>query len=312
MDITEINPVEYGGAIAHVAAAQLFQILTASENMEGPAAVNWFGGEEGQDDAAATVLLLAEYVTKRGAGGERLWIWGSINGLIVEGVPESQQFGDAPLYRRLAFDMFASVCLRSFEQLTTLQEAEFAARQLEQRDNPPIRLEDSIFEPTGSMFEIEKHAGQFLDDLAAADARRAEVADTALPDIPASPAAADRGIRQSLPGQLHFETPMSIGAMAPAGEANEEEATDQGQEAGDQAGADPDGANEVREGNAGDGTGGQDPGNDGSVPAPGENAEAGKQVAQPANAQLGGSDGGSKPESTRKNVKKPPRRRGRK
>eukprot|EP01031_Cornospumella_fuschlensis_P004140 gene4140-5181_t len=108
MDITEINPIEYGGAIAHVAAAQLFQILTASENMEGPSAVNWFGGEEGQDDAAATVLLLAEYVTKRGAGGERLWIWGSINGLIVEGVPESRQFGDAPLYRRLAFDMFAS------------------------------------------------------------------------------------------------------------------------------------------------------------------------------------------------------------
>lgn len=241
MDITEINAIEYGGAIAHVAAAQLFQILTVSENMEGPAAVNWFGGEGDYHDAAATVLLLAEYVAKRSAGGERLWIWGGINGLVVIDVPESRQFADVPLARRLAFDMFASVCLRSFEQLTTLQEAEFAARQLEQRENPPIKLEDSIFEPTGSLGELETHGAQFVADAAAADARRAEGVDQV--DEQSAPTDAD-------PSDPPPPT-MSIGAAAPAtGEANEEEAADQGQEAGGEAAPDPDTQGSVPDGDA--------------------------------------------------------------
>lgn len=289
MDINEINAIEYGGAIAHVAAAQLFQILTVSENMEGPAAVNWFGGEEGPDDGAATVLLLAEYVTKRGAGGERLWIWGSINGLIVVDVPESKQFANVALARRLAFDMFASVCLRSFEQLTTLQEAELAARHLEQQENPPIKLEDSIFEPTGSLGELEKHAPEFFELQAKADEARAQGDQV--------DQAQDAGDQPKTPPPA-----MSIGAAA--GEANEEEIADQGQEAGGATDADPDGATEVRDGDAGNGTGGQDPGNNGAGAEAGKDAEAGKQVAQPANAQSGQPDGGSKSTSSRQNVKK--------
>lgn len=306
MDITEINAIEYGGAIAHVAAAQLFQILTASENMDGPAAVNWFGGQEGQrDGGAATVLLLAEYVTKRAAGGEQLWIWGEITGLIVEGVPESQQFGDVALARRLAFGMFASVCHRSFEQLTTLQEAELAARQLEQRDNPPIALEDSIFEPTGSLGELEKHAPEFFALQAKADEARIQLDDQV--------EQADR--EQDAGAQPDALPAMSIGAAAPAtGEANEEAPADQGSEAGDQAGEDPERAAEVRDGNADLGASGRgDPAAAGSgddaASTSGEVAEAGDQVAQPADAEAGGADGrAGSAEAAAAEVLKPDRR----
>ncbi len=298
MDITEINAIEYGGAIAHVAAAQLFQILTASENMEGPAAVNWFGGEHGpQEDAAATVLLLAEYVTKRGSGGERLWIWGSVNGLVVVDVPASRQFADVVLARRLAFDMFASVCLRSFEQLTTLQEAEFAARQLEQRDNPPIALDDSIFEPTGSLGELEKHAPEFFALQAKADEARAQ-----------GSADDDQVVEQLAGADSNTPPPMSIGAAAPAtGEAHEEEIADQGSKAGGQAGEDPDRAKEIRDSDAGNGAGGQSAGNDGAASSTGENAKVGGAVAKPTDAQSRKSDDGRKSQ-----VRKPQRHNRRK
>lgn len=296
MDIMQINAIEYGGAIAHVAAAQLFQILSSTENMDGVQAVNWFGGVPG-DGAEGDILLLAEYVVTHGAGGERLWIWGGITSLIVEGMPDSKLYADVDLPRRFAFDMFAAVCLQAYQQLTGIQQAELARAAIDVQVIPPLKIEDSIFEPTGSLGELEKHSEQFLKDLAAADQAPAEP-DQVEEEQPTTFTAA--GAPPTVPAT------MSIGAAAPAtGDANEEETTDQGQEAGNQAGADPDGSKEVRDGNADDGAGGQAAGNDGSVSETGEDAEAGKQVEKPADALSGQSDGGSDASSSTDEVKKP-------
>ncbi|MEY9718801.1 hypothetical protein [Sinorhizobium fredii] len=311
MNIMQINAIEYGGAIAHVAAAQLFSFLAASDEegtgrkwLPGGDGSDWFGGGEENEDPAQDILLLAEYAATHGASGERLWIWGCITGLIVTDVPLGQRFADAPLARRFAFDMFASICVQAYQQLTGIQQVELARAAIEQQDNPPIALEDSIFEPTGSMGELEKHSEQFLKDLAAADQARADQAELEqLVDQEQSED--DAGAGDPAPS---IPATMSIGAAAPAtGGPHEEETADQGQEAGDQAGADPDGSKEVREGNADDGTGGQAAGNDGPSAAAGEDAEAGEQVEKPADALAGQPDGGSEPPSASSEVKKPAR-----
>jgi hypothetical protein len=302
MNIMQINAIEYGGAIAHVAAAQLYSFLAVAEeegtvgkSLPGGDGSNWFGGGEDNDDPAQDILLLAEYAATHGASGERLWIWGGITGLVVDDIPKSQRFADAPMARRFAFDMFASVCLQAYQQLTAIQHAEFGRAQLEQRENPPIKLEDSIFEPTGSLGEVEKHSEQFLRDLASADQARAEA--DQVDELPA-PTETDPSVSILIPT-------MSIGAAAPAtGEANEEETAGQGQKAGDEAGADPDRSAEVRTANADHGTGGNAAGNDGSAAAAGEISEAGNQVAQPADACAGEPDGGGEPVDK---VKKPAR-----
>lgn len=306
MNIMQINAIEYGGAIAHVAAAQLYSFLaaTAEEGAVGrwlPSrdGSNWFGGGEDNDDPEQDILLLAEYAATHGASGERLWIWGCITGLIMEDVPDGQRFADAPLARRFAFDMFASICVQAYQQLTGIQQAEISRAALEQRENPPIALEDSIFEPTGSLGDLEKHSEQFLKDLATADQAPAEP-DQVEEELPAAEPGA--GTPPAIPAT------MSIGAGAPAtGETNEEKTADQGQEAGGQAGADPDGSEEVRDGNAYDGAGGQAPRNDGSASAAGEDAEAGGQVEKPSNALSGEPDGSGEPSVTGDVVKKPAR-----
>ncbi len=303
MNIMQINAIEYGGAIAHVAAAQLYSFLaaTAEEGAVGrwlPSGdgSDWFGGGEDNDDPAQDVLLLAEYAATHGASGERLWIWGCITGLIMKDVPAGQRFADAPLARRFAFDMFASICVQAYQQLTGIQQAEISRAALTQRENPPIALEDSIFEPTTSLGELEKHSEQFLKDLATAD------------QAPAEP---DQVEELPVPTETDPSVPlptMTIGAAAPAtGEPNEEKTADQGQEAGGQAGADPDGSEEVRDGNADDGARGQAPGNDGSAAAAGEDGEAGNQVAEPTNALAGEPDGSSEPSTSGDVVRKPAR-----
>ncbi|ASY69373.1 hypothetical protein [Sinorhizobium fredii] len=307
MNIMQINAIEYGGAIAHVAAAQLYSFLaaTAEEGAVGrwlPSGdgSDWFGGGEDNDDPAQDVLLLAEYAATHGASGERLWIWGCITGLIMKDVPTGQRFADAPLARRFAFDMFASICVQAYQQLTGIQQAEISLAALEQRENPPIALEDSIFEPTTSLGELEKHSEQFLKDLAVADQARVD-GDELEEETPAE---IETGAKAAAP---IAPATMSIGAAAPQGEADEEKTADQGQEAGDQAGADPDGSKEVRDGNADDGAGGQASRNDGSASEAGEDIEAGKQVEKPADALSGQSDGSGDASSTTDAVKKPAR-----
>lgn len=241
------------------------------------------------------MLLLAEYAATHGASGERLWIWGCITGLVTDDVPIGQRFADAPLARRFAFDMFASICVQAYQQLTGIQQAEINRAALEQRENPPIALEDSIFEPTASLGELNKHSEQFLKDLAAI-AEKAEA--DQVEELPA-PVETDPSV--PLPT-------MSIGAAAPAtGEANEEETAGTGQEAGAEAGAEPDGSTEVRAADADHGAGGNAAGNDGSAAAPGQVSEAGDQVAEPADALAGQSDGGSEPSGSIDEVKKPAR-----
>lgn len=303
MNIMQINAIEYGGAIAHVAAAQLYSFLAATEEegatgrwLPGRDGSDWFGGGEDNDAPEQDVLLLAEYAATHGASGERLWIWGCITGLITQDVPIGQRFADAPIARRFAFDMFASICVQAYQQLTTIQQAEVDQAAIAQQKNPPIALEDSIFEPTASLGELEKHSEQFLKDLATADQARAEEAEQ-VEELPA-PVETDPSVPLPIPA-------MSIGAAAPAtGEANEEETAGQGQEAGTEAGADPDGSAEVRTADADHGAGGNAAGNDGSAAAAGEVSEAGDQVAQSADAGAGEPDGGSKPLDE---VKKPAR-----
>lgn len=264
MDIMEINPVEFGGAVAHVAAGQVFQILSSTETRDGPQSIDWYGGGDDNDDIPTDIMLFADYVGQTAAGGERLWRWGVISGLVLVGVPASQDYADVPPSRRWAFDMFAAICLQGFTQMLTLQNEEKARQALlaQAEINQPIAIEDSIFEPEGSLGELDKHAPAFFAQVAEGDALRA--------------AAEEAAARVEAENTASQPKPMNIGAMTPGGEANEEVPAGPGQETGNEAAADPDGALP-----------------DGTVPA-GEPVAASAQGVQsgvlPADAEAGVSD----------------------
>jgi hypothetical protein len=235
MDIMEINPIEFGGAVAHIAAGQVFQILSSTENMAGPQSIDWYGsGDQDNNDVATDIMLFADYVAQTAAGGERLWRWGVINGLIMTDVPDGHDYSAVPASRRWAFDMFATISLQGFTQMLTLQNEEKGRLALEAmaNTNQPLALEDSIFEPEGSLGELEKHAPEFFAQVAEGDALRLAAEEASL--LVEQENAAAQGIAT-----------MSIGAMAPGGEANEEVPAETGSEAGGAAAADPDGSEQV-------------------------------------------------------------------
>lgn len=277
MDIMEINPIEFGGAVAHIAAGQVFQILSSTETMGAPQSIDWYGsGDQDNNDVATDIMLLADYVAQTAASGERLWRWGVINGLIMADVPDGHNYNDVPASRRWAFDMFATISLQGFTQMLTLQNEEKARLALEAiaETSQSLALEDSIFEPEGSLGELEKHAPAFFAQVAEGDALRAAAEEAAV-------------LVEAENAHSHDRTdltPFSIGAMTPGGEANEKVPADPGQETGAEAAANPNGT--VPDGNVPAAGGG-----DGSQHASGEDElPVGGSAVPTTNAQTGVSD----------------------
>lgn len=237
IDLEEIDAVEYAASIGHAAAGQLFYVLSGQpKGFRG----DWIGCNFSEEEELhQRVYELANYVAERDAGGARLWQKARIDGVIVEDMPESLQFVDAPLPRQWAFDMFATVSLHAYLQVSRTQKEARAAAAIAAQSSQPLKIEDSIFEREGKLDDMEPHSRQFLQDEAAADrvAKEAEAA------------ALEAGQKEP---SLSIGGAIEDGAAAPAlsvgmqqGQQNAQDIADQGQEAGGEEKPDPDAQGDV-------------------------------------------------------------------
>ncbi|MFK0330895.1 hypothetical protein ACIQUB_07205 [Rhizobium sp. NPDC090275] len=235
-NIKDIDPADFAGGVAHVAAGQLFEFLSMTENAEGVKAVNWFGGSSSAaEDLQTTVSAFALYVTDTDCVGETLWRWAEITGMGVAST-DSQTFDDLAMPHRLAFSMFATVAKIANGQIRALQEQIRAAElaELANETAPALAVEDSIFEPIGTLGDQEPHQAQFLADQVELDTARLEAERIAAEK-------AEAGEEQSVGEELQEEpeTPAALSVGIEQGATSEEGSTDKGPEAGDEAPADP-------------------------------------------------------------------------
>ncbi|NTE81607.1 hypothetical protein G6M12_08575 [Agrobacterium tumefaciens] len=271
-DIISIDPVDFAGAIGHLAANGLYAILEGRD-LENE---NWFGGDVAQSEH--DVYILAEYVSRTEASGERLWRFAAIEALTEDG-----NYGDIPLPRRLAFNLFASTSLQALRELKAVQDALAQILAVAEYKEPPaLKIEDSIFEPHGSLGDQEAYQAQWLKDQQAADRR-------ALDDAKAIEEAEAGAETMSLGAPIETETedqnrPAALSVGQQEGATDEKEAADEGQETGGDAQPDPDAQGSISE-LLGDGDSAE-----GSDEPVGEDPAA-SEVAEPLADQ--GSDKGS-------------------
>ncbi|MET3601037.1 hypothetical protein [Martelella mangrovi] len=170
LDIMELDLVEAAAAVAHAAASQLYGMLNETEGYD------WAGtGLEG--DALATVIWqMGHYCQKKTAYGEQLWLRlkyslvahtpGEARPTLQEGVPESHLFADVEISRQWAFLTFAQVFMAQYDRMNKQRDALTTRAAMEALKAPtPPKIEDTIFEPIGSMGEMEPHALDFLKKL---------------------------------------------------------------------------------------------------------------------------------------------------
>lgn len=231
MNILELKAADLGGAIAHVAASQLYQAMTEDDEAQnGPR--TWFGSDPADSDGIETdVLDMARYVNGRDIPAEQLWRWAGLNGIVVREVDE---YRDVPLARRLAFEIFTDTCARAHHRLEL---AQLDARKMiplgEVEPPPGLKLEDSIFEPHGSLDDQEAYQKQWLKDQEAADQRRLEE-EIARQQEPRDSQTAGAPIDED-----QDEKPAGLSAGQREDATDEEEAAAAGQETGDTPPADP-------------------------------------------------------------------------
>ncbi|WP_319519833.1 hypothetical protein [uncultured Martelella sp.] len=160
LDFLELDTIEAAAAVAHAASSQLYGMLN---EMDG---ADWAGtGLEG--DALATEIYgMACYTASKQAGGEQLWIQCRMRGMINDGMPESRAFADVEQSRKWAFLLFCETFKPLLDKLATERGLREEMRLAEGRKAPAApKIEDTIFEPIGSMGEMEPHALDFLKNL---------------------------------------------------------------------------------------------------------------------------------------------------
>lgn len=232
MDIMEIDPVDFGAAVAHMAASQLFGVLAGEEHGDDRDGRNWYGAPDDRDDAERDVLELAAYVAKTRCYGEQLFNKARIDRILAE-APENNLFRHATLPRQWAYNLFAAVSLQCHDVLIAQQRLQRHRLEEAAAKNPQMALEDSIFEPIDGLGDEHAHATRFLaDDAASAPIRAAQqlleevkagkkpMPDQALQDSIriAENILKDAGIPSPLaqidPPQGETPAPMSIGTAA--------------------------------------------------------------------------------------------------
>lgn len=231
MDIMSLKPADLGGAIGHVAATQLYMAMTEDDDQPaGPR--TWFGSDPADGAGIETdVLDMATYVNGRDIPAEQLWRWGMINGIVLR---EVEDFHTLPIARRLAFEIFTDTCMRAHHRLELAQLDAQKLIPLADPAAPALKIEDSIFEPHGSLGDQEDYQKQWLADQEAADRRRLE-------ETIAAAATASAGESQSLGAPIDDQDQKPAGLSAGVREERDdaEEASTQGQAAGSEAAPDP-------------------------------------------------------------------------
>lgn len=161
MNLKEIDPIDFAGAVGHAAAAQFYVMLTGDESQNWPGCVM-----TAKDDSnlAQVVDLLARYVVKREAGGATLYTHARLEGMTAHpGVTEP------PPGSLCCYSLFAAATLKAhffLQKLLAMQEE--AERGRAPQPNAGLKLEDSIFAPEKPLDYMEPHQAAHLAALGAA------------------------------------------------------------------------------------------------------------------------------------------------
>lgn len=153
MNLKEIDPIDFAGAVGHAAAAQFYVLLSGDDSQNWPACVM-----TAKDDSnlAQVVDLMARYVVKRAAGGEQLYTYARL-----EGMTAFPNMTEPPPGVMACYALFAKTTLQAhgfLQKLITLQDDAERVPQV----NVPLKLEDSIFAPDKPLGYIEPHQAAHL------------------------------------------------------------------------------------------------------------------------------------------------------
>lgn len=268
MKIEDINAVELAAAAGHMAAGQFFAILTDGKCWVSPEMDN-----DNVEELQKPVLVLGEYVCTREIMPGQLMSFAGI-----ERILEIDDELDLHRTRAWAYDLF-TVTTRHAYQLTIREQekiAEDKAFEERQAAIAPLKLEDSIFEPHGSLGDMEDYQKQFLADQEKEQQRilegqqRAtalETADGTILMVAGGPAPEPTMPAMTL-GQVINTTGESEGG-------NEKETADPGQEAGSATPAAGEASDALRApGDAGQAEAGSQGVPSGDIPPAGEAGEA--------------------------------------
>ncbi|MCH4541418.1 hypothetical protein [Ochrobactrum sp. A-1] len=241
-DILKINAVEYGGAVAHVAAFRAFEILSDDTSELHASSFDWYGGSRNPEAEETEVLTLAEYTARTASIGEQLWRYGVISGVIVQNDVKAPLFTDLPLARQVAFNTFAATCLGVELEMRKAQlAAEKAAIEAQRSAPAPLALEDSIFEPEPSLGDQHEYQKVFMKELPAYEQQIADARAKAELE-----AAAEQEIASIGEKITDAPAPLSLGEIE-KDETNAEETSAAGSEAGGTAEADPDAQGQIHD-----------------------------------------------------------------
>lgn len=154
MKIEDINAVELAAATGHVAAGQFFAILNDGKC--------WISPEIDNQDSEAVqkaAMVLGEYACARELVPGQLMSYAGI-----ERILEIDDDLDLHRSRAWAYDLF-TVTARHAHMLATAEQKKIAEdKAFEERQAAivPLKLEDSIFEPHGSLGDMEDYQKEFL------------------------------------------------------------------------------------------------------------------------------------------------------
>lgn len=169
MDILNIDVGSFAARIGFLAATGLYGLLEREDaSLDG----TWIDGGNDPVEAEPVVLALADYVIQRSTildplKGETLFHYASSAGL-AKGA-----WGECPPAKQMAFNLFASVTGDVHEQLRRDQKAAEDALEIATRPEPaPLKLEDSIYEPDGSLDEQRPEAAEAARMIADMDQAR--------------------------------------------------------------------------------------------------------------------------------------------
>lgn len=150
MNILEIDCESYATRVGYSAAAELYALL--HDEPRSPETLSSFLPITVPEKTETELMDMGTYVCRKGCdSGERLFRWLKARGTY------DMEWQDAPDQVRQTLDCFVSVCGQTHTKLRCLQiTAEAAAKK--PGKPKPVDIEDTIFEPEGSLAELLPHA----------------------------------------------------------------------------------------------------------------------------------------------------------
>ncbi len=159
MNILEIDCVSYATRVGYSAAAEFYNLLKEDEG-DRESEPHKFLPADVPDELEDRAKQMGEYICLKGCEtGERLFRW--MDGQRIYG----RSWQQLPAELVLTFETFVQVCSSTYTKLHCRQiEAE---RHDQAPPAPePLAIEDTIFEPIGSLGEMLPHAVEALNTMA--------------------------------------------------------------------------------------------------------------------------------------------------